>query len=105
MRNLDNSIVPVDAVFRNAVLFKQLFLEGKKLSLADDTIVQHDTSDGHTRNVTCYSIAERILVCVNDLHIYRGSRNFDLRRGLDYPSGTLLIPPSGFAFRGTEPAI
>lgn len=71
MRNLDNSIIPVDAVLRNAILFKQLFLEGKKLVLADDTVVQHDTSDSHTRNVTGYSITERILVCVNDLNTYR----------------------------------
>ena len=71
MLNIDNSIVPVDAVFRNAVLFEQLFLKGKKLALADDTIVQHDTSDGHTRNVTGYAITERILVCVNDLNTYR----------------------------------
>ena len=26
--------------------------------------------------------------------IYRGSRNFDLCRWLDCPSGTLLIPPA-----------
>ena len=105
MRNFDNSIVPVDAVLRNAVLFEELFLKGKKLSFADETVVQHNASDSHTRNVAGYSIAERILVCVNDLHIYRGSRNFDLCRWLDCPSGTLLIPPSGFAFRGAESAI
>ena len=87
MPNFDNSIVPVDAVLRNAVLFEELFLKGKKLSFADETVVQHNASDSHTRNVTGYSITERILVCVNDLHIYRRSRDFDLRRGLNYPSG------------------
>ena len=105
MRNLDNSIVPVDAVFRNAVFFEQLFLEGKKLSLIDDTFVQHYASDSNTRNVAGYSITESILVCVNDLNAYRGIRNFDLRRGLNYPTGTLLIPPLGFAFYATESAI
>ena len=105
MWNLDNSKVPIDAVFRNAVLFKELFLKGKKLAPAYDSVVQHYARDGHTRNVTGYSIAECILVCSNDLNIYQGSRGFDLRRGLDYSSGALLIPPSGFAFSGTEPAI
>ena len=104
MWNLDNSIVPVDAVFRNAVLFEQLFLKGKKLSLADDTVVQHNASDSHTRNVVGYPITERIMACVNDLDIYRGSRCFDLL-GLNHPSGAVLVPPSGFAFCRTEPAV
>ena len=104
MRNLDNSIIPVDAVFRNAVLFEELFLKGKKLSLVDDTVVQHNASDCQARNVAGYSITERILACIDDLDIYRGSRDFDIF-GLNYSSSAVLVPPSGFAFRGTEPAI
>jgi len=88
MRNFDNSIVPVDAVLRNAVLFEELFLKGKKLSFADETVVQHNASDSHTRNVAGYSITERILARVNDLDIYRGSRCFDLL-GLNHPSGAV----------------
>ena len=57
MLNLNNSIIPVDAVFRKTVLFEHLLLNVHELLFADDPPVQHDPRDGHIGNITGNSIA------------------------------------------------
>ena len=47
MRNLDNSIIPVDAVFGKAVFFQQLFLKIKEFLFTDDLPIQHNPGNSH----------------------------------------------------------
>ena len=105
MLNLDNSIVPVDAVFRETVFCKQLFLKIEKFPLVDDLPVQHDSGDGHTGDIARYAIAK---ICLSgDEHLNTAGSRFSNGfeecggilsrfRSLD---GVLQAPPFGPASR------
>ena len=58
MCHLDNSIIPVDAVFGKAVFFHQLFLKIKEFLFTDNLPVQHNPGNSHAGDLADYPIAK-----------------------------------------------
>ena len=81
---------------------EELFLKGKKLSFADETVVQHNASDSHTRNVTGYGYQWTafiqmgiLLVCILSLPLWKQSEKQETEKENRNSAGikeTLKVP-------------